>query len=582
MAAGSPHDDKLIDSGARSILRAFGDYERAFGAVTRRARKRFEDGDWHGHEADGVERLDVYSRVLDELVPRLKELLDDRTGEVELWKRIKPAYSALLAAERNAELAETFFNSVTRRIFSTVGVNPEVEFVLERSAIQPGEPDPSVYRRFECRGDTRAVMREILEAYRFDVDYRDAERDAGLVAAEIDAHLEAVLGSRRLDAVEVLKPVFYRNKGAYVVGRIRSGNHVVPLVVPLLNSGDGVYADTVILHEDDVSIVFSFTRAYFHVEAECPRELIVFLKTVMPLKPIAEMYIALGLNRHGKTELYRSVRKHLDITPDRFQLAEGDRGMVMIVFTLPFYDVVFKVIRDEFEFPKTHSRREVMERYRLVFEHDRVGRLVDAQEFEHLKFRRDRFSEELLRELTSAASASVEIDGENVIIKHLYTERKVTPLNLYVKKATERDASRAIVDYGNASKELAAANIFPGDFLLKNFGVTRHGRVVFYDYDELCLLTDCNFRRLPPARTHAEELEAETWFAVGDADVFPEEFERFLELDGRLRETFCRHHRELFTVEFWREIQERMRRGEIVDVFPYPRARRFNAAPGAP
>jgi len=582
MAAGPPHDDDLILSGARSILRAFGDYQGAFGAVTRRARKRFEDCDWSGHEADGVERLDVYSRALDDIVPRLRELLGDRSGEVELWKRLKPAYAALVPAERNEELAETFWNSVTRRIFSTVGVNPQVEFVLERSAIQQREPDPSVYRRFDSRGDTRSVIREVLEAYRFEVAYLDADRDAGLVASEIDAHLETVLGSKRLDAVETLRPVFYRNKGAYVVGRIRSGNHVFPLVLPLLNPGDGIYADTVILNEDEVSIVFSFTRAYFHVEAECPRELIVFLKTVMPLKPIAELYISLGLNRHGKTELYRSVRKHLDTTPDRFQLAEGDRGMVMIVFTLPFYDVVFKVIRDEFEFPKTHSRREVMERYRLVFEHDRVGRLVDAQEFEHLQFRRDRFSEELLSELLSGASATVAVDGENVIIKHLYTERKVTPLNLYLKKATDRDAGRAIVDYGNASKELAAANIFPGDFLLKNFGVTRHGRVVFYDYDELCLLTDCNFRRLPPARTHAEELEAETWFAVGEADVFPEEFERFLELDGALRETFCRHHRDLFTVEFWREIQERMRRGEIVDVFPYPPAKRFNPTAGAP
>ena len=400
------------------------------------------------------------------------------------------------------------------------------------------------------------------------------------MGARIEGHLASVLRSTRIDAIETLRAVFYRNKGAYIVGRIRNGNHMIPVVFALLNADDGVHVDTVLLVGGDVSILFSFTRAYFHVEAKCPRELIVFLKTIMPLKPIAELYTSIGLNRHGKTELYRSLRKHLDNTADRFHLAAGDRGMVMIVFTLPFYDVVFKVIRDDFTFPKVHSRREVKERYRLVFKHDRVGRLVDAQEFEHLEFRKDRFSEELLHELTTEASRTVSVEGSDIVIKHLYTERKVTPLNLYIRKSTERDAGRAVVDYGNASKELAAANVFPGDFLLKNFGVTRHGRVVFYDYDELCLLTDCNFRILPVARTAEDELESETWFAVADNDVFPEEFERFLELDGRLRDQFRKHHSDLFTVEFWRGLQDRLRDGEIMDVFPYPEAQRFRNPAG--
>jgi isocitrate dehydrogenase kinase/phosphatase len=250
--------------------------------------------------------------------------------------------------------------------------------------------------------------------------------------------------------------------------------------------------------------------------------------------------------------------------------------MVMIVFTLPLYDVVFKVIRDDFDFPKTHSRREVMERYRLVFKHDRVGRLVDAQEFEHLKFRKERFNDDLLQDLLRDAARTVGLDGDHVIIRHLYTERKVTPLNLYLRKGGRDAAIRAVIDYGNANKELAAANIFPGDFLLKNFGVTRHDRVVFYDYDELCLVTDCNFRRLPAARHDEDELESETWFAVGENDIFPEEFERFLELDGELRDAFLAHHRDLFTVEFWQGVQDRLRAGEIMDVFPYPQTRRFN------
>jgi isocitrate dehydrogenase kinase/phosphatase len=565
----------LARSGARAIHEAYSEFESRFAEVTRRARERFEICDWRGHQGDALERLELYPRVLQAALDRTRNLLGDRVSSVDLWAEIKRAYASSISAEANDELAETFFNSVTRRVFSTVGVNPEIEFVLEASAVQRREPDPSIYDRFPARTDTRAVIREILDRHRFRADYRDIEDDASRVAAEVDAYLGVLLGSNHLDAIEILSSVFYRNKAAYLIGRIRSRNQIIPLVVPLLNDAGGVFVDAVLLDEAEVSILFSFTRSHFLVVADRPRELIVFLKTIMPLKPIAELYISLGLNRHGKTELYRSLRRHLETSPDRFRLAEGDRGMVMVVFTLPFYDVVFKVIRDEFAYPKTITRHHVMERYRLVFKHDRVGRLVDAQEFEHLKFRKDRFSNELLRELTTVASQTVSIEGNDVVIKHLYTERKLTPLNLYIRNAVERSAEEAVVDYGNATKELAAANIFPGDFLLKNFGVTRHGRVVFYDYDELCLVTDCNFRRLPAARRPEQDLAAEPWFAVGEHDVFPEEFERFLELDGELREAFCRHHRDLFTIEFWRGQQEHHRAGEIMDFFPYPTGKRL-------
>jgi isocitrate dehydrogenase kinase/phosphatase len=290
---------------------------------------------------------------------------------------------------------------------------------------------------------------------------------------------------------------------------------------------------------------------------------------------MAELYIALGFNKHGKTELYRHLRQHLRRFPDRFEYADGDRGMVMVVFTLPRYDGVFKVIRDRFAYPKQTTRAAVMDRYRLVFERDRVGRLVDAQEFEHLTFSRDRFDDDLLRDLLDEAGQTVAVEGDRVVIKHLYTERKVTPLNLYLRRSSAPAAWQAVVDYGRAIKELAAANIFPGDFLLKNFGVTRHGRVVFYDYDELCLLTDCNFRKMPEARHPEEELDPEPWFNVGPDDIFPEEFRRFLGLRDAQRELFVRYHVDLFDPEFWRGLQDRLRAGEILDFFPYPQERRL-------
>jgi isocitrate dehydrogenase kinase/phosphatase len=319
------------------------------------------------------------------------------------------------------------------------------------------------------------------------------------------------------------------------------------------------------------------------VEADSPRRIIAFLRSILPLKPVAELYISLGLNKHGKTELYRDLQRHLVGSDDLFEIAEGARGMVMLVFTLPSHDVVFKMIRDRFAYPKTTTRRQVMDRYRLVFKRDRVGRLVDAQEFKQLTFQRQRFAPDLLRELQEQAAGSIRLVGDQVVIEHLYSERRMTPLNIYVREAAPAAAQEAILDYGRAIKELAAANIFPGDFLLKNFGVTRHGRVVFYDYDELCLVTDCVFREMPPPRNPEEEMESETWFPVGEHDIFPEEFRTFLGLGESLRDLFARHHGDLFTVDFWQRLQDGNRHGEIMEFFPYPQEVRLRPeAPAQP
>ena len=375
----------------------------------------------------------------------------------------------------------------------------------------------------------------------------------------------------------MIPAVFYRNQGAYLVGRIRNGDQVMPLTLALHHQAGGIVVDAVLLSADEVSIIFSFTRSYFHVEVHRPRDLVMFLKSFMPRKPIAELYIAIGYNKHGKTELYRDLMRHIDRSTDTLEIAPGDRGMVMCVFTLPSFDVVFKVIRDRFAYPKTSSRRDVMERYQLVFKHDRAGRLADVQEFEHLAFARDRFSADLLRELAGEAAETVTIGSRIVEIKHVYVERRMTPLNLYIREAQLSDASKAIVDYGQSVRDLAATNIFPGDMLLKNFGVTRHGRVVFYDYDELCLVTDCHFRDLPAAADESDEFGAEPWFYVGQSDIFPEEFINFMGLGGELLDTFLKAHRDLLTARYWQGIQARHRAGELFDIIPYPRLRRLNS-----
>lgn len=553
---------------------AFDAYQLELRQITRRARSRFEAREWRGMQQDARERLDLYPRVIARVVADVRRTLGEAAQDRTLWTQLKAAYTHSIAYRPDFELAETFFNSVTSRILDTVEVNPRIHYV-DSDFVAPPPPSEPVYRRYVARGALRVLVREVLADYSLSVPYQDIDRDAGIVADEIEAQRWAAWGARPVEAIEILTPVFYRNKGAYLLGRVVGGSRLMPLALALLHTGDGVVLDAALTTEDEVSIVFSFTHSYFHVDVECPHEVIQFLKSLMPLKRVAELYIALGYNRHGKTELYRDLLRHLERSTDKFEIAPGDRGMVMVVFTLPSYDVVFKVIRDKIPLPKTTTRRDVLRKYQLVFHHDRAGRLADAQEFEHLAFARDRFSDALLAELTEAAADSVAVRDGQVIVKHLYTQRRMTPLNLYLRDADGAAAHDAALEYGQAIKDLAATNIFPGDLLLKNFGVTRHGRVAFYDYDELCALTDCNFRDMPQARNLDEELAAEPWFYVGDGDLFPEEFLTFMGLQGKAREIFLEAHGDLLSPEFWRRMQARHAAGEVMDIFPYRQERRL-------
>jgi len=559
----------LAAQGADVIRHGFDAYESSFEAITRRAPTRFAARDWAGMQADASERLDVYGTKLAEVDDELRALLGPGVTDRRIWSAMRKEYASGIAGYTAGELAETFFNSATRRVFSTAGVDAEIEFIdyaFARVAPFLGRVTYHTY----VRGDsTRDAIEALLGDRAFTVPYVDAAADADAVAARIEQAWDDGKAPTPFEDIEVLEPVFYRRKGAYLVGRVRGGNRAMPVVLALRNEPDGVTVDAVLLSERDVSIVFSFTRSYFQADAPRPYEIIEFLRSLMPCKPIAELYSALGYNRHGKTELYRDLQQHLSRTSDRFEVAPGTRGMVMVVFTLPSYDVVFKVIRDRFAPPKRITYAQVRDRYRLVFRHDRAGRLVDAQEFEHLSFDRTRFSDELLEELSACTGKSVTIDDDRVVIHHLYTERRVRPLDLYLKEMDSEACMRAALDYGQAIRDLAATNVFPGDLLLKNFGVTRNGRVVFYDYDELCLLDDCVFRDMPEPRYPEDELSAEPWYHVGMHDVFPEEFERFLQLSGMMRAAFLERHGTLFTRRHWADLQQRLREGEVLDLYPY-------------
>jgi isocitrate dehydrogenase kinase/phosphatase len=563
------------ERGADTIHWAFDEHQHLLGAITRRVQQRFERCDWIGIRQDTVERLWLYPRSLSSTIEMLGEQLGEKIADRALWAAMKAAYTRSIIGRDDFELAETYFNSLTRKVFPHVGVDAAIDFAAIDFPLPYKGWEMADARMYAVSRIDAAVVRKVLEDAGFRTPFRDLEKDASLAAAHIGRSLEASFGSPEVVALDVLRPVFFRNKGAYVIGRARRGGGLVPIVLAILNDEAGLWVDAVLPSEDETSLLFSFARWYFHIHVDSPRGVIGFLSSILPRKRISELYLSVGYEKHGKTELYRDVMAHIAASEEKFVAAPGQRGLVMEVFTLPSYEFVFKVIKDTFPPSKSISRDQVMERYRSVLLHDRVGRLVGFQEFEHLTFPRARFSEDLLDRLRDVASRTVSAEGDKVIVRHAYVERRVKPLDLYVRESGPQEAKAAVVDWGRALKDLAAANIFPGDVLLKNFGVTRHGRVISYDYDELRRLTDCRFLNLPQARTEEQELAAEPWFMVGEDDIFPCELRTFLGLEGELRIAFLREHSDLFDPAFWREMQERNRHGEVIEFFPYGDARRL-------
>ncbi len=581
-AAAALTDSRLAALCAEAVQQAFANYQGRFDEITRRARERFLARDLKESYADSAERLHLYSRVLDGLTNRVESLLGARLRERSIWQATKAVYSSLIAQSIRWEIGESFFNSLTRRVFATEGVDQAIEFVdtdfdapptsspLDVRRIYSGEALPELISAAltdpeaggfatECWNELGVSVR--LAAERVEMEFPDAGQRVSKVR------------------LEMINRAFYRGGGAYLVGRaIREGDDGValPLAFCLRHENErGITLDAVLFGEADLSILFSYTRAYFRVNADCPHALVHSLRQLMPLKRLADLYNEIGFNRHAKTEFYRDFIAQLNASADRFKTAEGTPGMVMLVFTLPSYDVVFKVIKDRFDLPKDTTPNEVMRRYKLVFEHDRAGRLVEAYEFEHLRIARNRFEPALLQDLLRAAGKTVRLEGDDVVIAHVYVERRIRPLNIFFAEADATQNAAAARDYGQAIKDLAVSNIFPGDLLTKNFGVTRRGRVVFYDYDELCFLTDCNFRDLPQATTYEEEISAEPWFSVRENDVFPEEFLNFLSLPGPARAALLEQHADLFHPDFWRSVQRKLREGETPEVFPYRPERRL-------
>jgi len=565
---GSERADR-VQGCSRCIAAAFAGYNAEFRAITRRAPVRFDRRDTKGSHRDALERIDLYDRYVTRTIEAVRQQLAAGILDRDLWAAIRNDFAELIRTLPDAEFSKTFFSSITRRLFGTVGVAPEIEFVATDLDPLGGITSAVETNTYVNYGSIPLLIEDLLGDVRFRSPWKDLDNSIAHVTTELSNYLRSSRERRAIERIEVIRPVFYQVARAYVVGRIIGRGLRLPLVLALKNTGSGILVDAVMLAESDVSIVFSFSRSYFHVDLERVGEAVVFLKSILPRKPVSELFTVLGRARQGKTERYRELTRHLELTPEKFVHAPGDRGLVMVCFTLPSFDVVFKVIRDRFPFPKTIAREDVKAKYQLVFRRDRAGRLVDAQEFKRLRLRRSLFAPALLDELMTETAQTVHADADNLVFDHVYVERKLTPLNLFLRAAPARAAATAVLDYGQCIRDLAYTNIFAGDLLLKNFGVTRNNRVIFYDYDELCQVTDCRFRDIPQPLHPEDEMRAESWFYVADHDVFPETFLPFLSFTDLQREIFVGAHAEILTAAFWRRVQERLIKGEVLEVVPY-------------
>jgi isocitrate dehydrogenase kinase/phosphatase len=563
---------------AHSILRGFQRHYDLFIDITRGAKQRFEQADWQSVQSSARARIDYYDSRVKEAIADLRKSYPDNTLGAHHWPQVKEAFVQLLQDHPQPELAESFYNSVFCGMFSRRYYNNDNIFVEQSVARAPQRELSDFYTTYSpAEKGLKETLKEIILNLQFSLNFSQLERNVEQTIQAFFKYIEERNIKVEDVSIDIINSLFYRNKAAYLIGRVNTKKRQYPFILPILHNKDGgLSVDTLVLSKKLMSNIFGFSRAYFMVDTNNPCGIVSFISSLLSHKTEAELYNSLGFHKQGKTEFYRDLLHHLEQTPDQFIIAPGVKGMVMAVFTLPSFPYVFKIIKDRFAPQKTMTPKIVREKYRLVKLHDRVGRMADTMEYSHVAIPKNRVSEELMQELHDVAASSIRFEDDLLIIKHLYIERRMVPLNLYLNYANPEEIEAAIIDYGLAIKQMIAADIFPGDMLLKNFGVTRQKRIVFYDYDEVSYLHEINFREIPEPLYPEQEMSGEPWYNVAPNDVFPEELATFIFSNHQYRKLFIKHHGDLLTASYWRKRQANIQSGIFEDVFPYPEAMRFD------
>jgi isocitrate dehydrogenase kinase/phosphatase len=563
---------------AQVILDGFDKHYHLFRKFSDEARNCFEQADWARSGAAGKERILGYQARVIETVNKLNSRFPEAAEDTHWWPEIKAAFIVMLMNHLQSECAETYYNSVACRVLHRNYFNNKNIFWRPALSTEHLNGSSPTYRSYYPPiNGLRHCLLQLFTGLELDSQFQNLRRDIRRLELTIIKHRPKTWKPQPNHQIQMLSSLFYRNKAAYIVCRIINGEGVQALIIPLMQDDDQqVFVDTALLRAKDVAIVFSFSRAYFMVDMEVPSAYVNFLLSIMPRKSPVDLYAMLGLQKQAKTLLYREMQYHLSHSQDNFQIAPGVRGMVMLVFALPSFPFVFKLIRDHFDPPKTSSPEDVRGKYQLVKYHDRVGRLADTLEYSNVAIPLDRIEPALMKELRATSESSIEVVDKNLVISHIYIERRMEPLDRYLSHASPSLRRQAIRDFGQSIRDLAGANIFPGDMLKKNFGMTRTKRVVFYDYDEITYITECNFRHIPPARSYEDEISDTPWYSIGHHDVFPGSFGPFFFANKVDLDLFKEDHADLLDPDWWNGIKNDILAGNQNDLFPYPVKRRFS------
>lgn len=569
---------------ARSVFAGFEAMFSQFLNITLGAQSRFEQRQYHSVQSAMRERLQVYELEVKNVSEALRVIAYAELTCPQTWQLAKNIYGDMVENHENKPIAHTFFNSTFGAIWDDKKIRTVHLFVLKAKYRSEPRSYESLVSRVSLHNGFNNAVKTLITNQVFRVPFSHLERDVATLQSTLmqgaKQQCKQVYELINLNDgyIEYANSLFFRNKACYLIGRcIAKNGDNMPFAIAILNTDEGLKLDAVMMGADQLSLLFGFARTYFMVDTDKPARYVDYLSVLMPHKQRFELFNAIGFIKHAKTEFYRHKVDTTKNSPANFKYvtAPGTPGMVMLVFTIEGLDYVYKVIKDKFSAPKTATKAQVKEKYNFVKQADRVGRLVDTHEFRYLAFDLSRFSDELLEQMKSQIGSSMVISGKALILKHVYVERKMTPLNLYITQCDNKTLERVMHDYGKAIKELAGANIFPGDMLMKNFGVTRWGRVVFYDFDEICPLTDCNFREVPQTQNALEELSSNSYFDIAENDIFPSQFKVFFSANEIAFNYFNNEHSNLFLATFWQGCQQQVHNGYLPDVYPYKQSWRF-------
>jgi isocitrate dehydrogenase kinase/phosphatase len=564
-------------------------YFSAFNSLTAEAQEIFEKRDWTQSTLNAERRVRLYRAAVDAAWQKMQRLLPERLLDRRFWMAARLAFLERIFNDYEADLALTFFYSMMRLAFDQedTPVEYDDDGLAQHSHIWNPQP---VWELYEAtpKQMSRSVIR-LLRNCGFRAHFENPQRDAGLVTARLLDDWGRLISGGTPRHLRMLRAVFYRDREAYLVGELTSRGRKLPVVLALRNEEAGIRVDAVLTGKEDMrNILFISTRSTFHVHTDNYREVLSFLDTLSPERGHPAMCAVLGFTHPARVALNQRLQLHLRETGERFTATPGRVGMAMVVFAPPSFPYVFKVIRDYSSKTGWTGRTRIIDLYRWVHETNRGRLMLDAWLYRNLDFSRGHFDEGVVQELLRSAPHSVRIEGDRIIFKHVYAQRRVRPLNTFFDETRDRAQRENVIDaFGSFIKDLAGMGLFVGDCygLPFNTGLTHGLNVALFDFDDLGPLFRYRFRETPQLPTEQDEFlwNTETdgaWFPVGEFDVLVDEWERFLGVPPDLRDYFRRKHGDLFTIGYWVDVQRRLAAGELHYVLPYPPERCLANQPG--